>query len=87
MAYREDIKSVLSAAVGRRRPDYTVTVYGDRAAAVEYRGKLTYFDGGRIRISAGKAAIEITGEGLEARESGDGQLFVKGALTKVEVIR
>ena len=79
MAYREDIKSVLSAAVGRRRPDYTVTV--------EYRGKLTYFDGGRIRISAGKAVIEITGEGLEARESGDGQLFVKGALTKVEVIR
>ncbi len=86
MAFKQDIDAALSSVLRRRR-EYTVTILSDRAAVIEYGGKLLSIDGASVVIGAAKAKVAIEGKDLVVKESGGGQIFVIGAIDRVEVVR
>lgn len=85
MAFKQDIDAALSSVLRRR--EYTVTILSDRAAVIEHGGKLLSIDGASVVIGAAKAKVAIEGKDLVVKESGGGQIFVIGAIDRVEVVR
>ena len=83
MAFLQDIKGALPAIRG---PRYTVTLMGGEAAVVEYRGKPLKISRDCVTVQVKGAVIEVSGSGLSVTESGDGQLFVVGKISGIEVL-
>lgn len=84
MTFIEDVRAALPST--RRRQRYTVTVFGDGAAVIEYSGKPVKVTDDEIVVEVKGARIAVSGETLRVRESGDGQTFVTGKIAKVEVV-
>lgn len=83
MAFLQDIKGALPSLRG---PRYTVTLMGGEAAAIEHRGKPLKISRDCVTVQVKGAVIEVSGSGLAVTESGDGQLFVVGKISGIEVL-
>ena len=83
MAFLQDIKGALPSLCG---PRYTVTLMGGEAAVVEHRGKPLKISRDCVTVQVKGAVIEVSGSGLAVTESGDGQLFVVGKISGIEVL-
>lgn len=83
MAFLQDIKGALPSLRG---PRYTVTLMGGEAAAIEHRGKPLTITASKVAVAVKGAVIEVSGSGLAVTESGDGQLFVVGKISGIEVL-
>ncbi len=84
MAFVQDIKDALPSLRG---PRFSVTIYDGGAAVAEYRGKPTEISADRVTVAVKGAEIVLSGRALKVTQTGDGQLFVAGCVTKVEVER
>ena len=76
MAFLQDIKGALPAIRGM----------GGEAAVVEYRGKPLKISRDCVTVQVKGAVIAVSGSGLAVTESGDGQLFVVGKISGIEVL-
>lgn len=83
MAFLQDIKGALPSLRG---PRYMVTLMGGEAAVVEYCGKPLKISRDCVTVQVKGAVIEVSGSGLAVTESGDGQLFVVGKISGIEVL-